>query len=296
MESELGKGSTFTLTIQANIADGTQNVKIKPHSLKVLLVEDIEVNVVVAKAMLDKFGCEVDVAMTGAEAYEKFAQNSYDLILLDIQLPDTTGFEIAQNLRQRYEQGEVDYLPLLVSLTANIIQTKEEYQQQGMDDVLRKPLSIEALSECLNYYFGEEFWENTAEKAPLASEQLSLDAIFDERLLGELIEVMGKEGVLANFQLFSKLMPDYVNSLEHNLKVWQETGDEKRRKQTADEAHKIKGALASVGLTKLQAIAQLAQTDNGENWQQGINDWVTQIVTQWRTDLESAIQWVTKME
>ncbi|RRN04796.1 response regulator [Bibersteinia trehalosi] len=296
VESELGKGSTFTLTIQANIADGTQNVKIKPHSLKVLLVEDIEVNVVVAKAMLDKFGCEVDVAMTGAEAYEKFAQNSYDLILLDIQLPDTTGFEIAQNLRQRYEQGEVDYLPLLVSLTANIIQTKEEYQQQGMDDVLRKPLSIEALSECLNYYFGEEFWENTAEKAPLASEQLSLDAIFDERLLGELIEVMGKEGVLANFQLFSKLMPDYVNSLEHNLKVWQETGDEKRRKQTADEAHKIKGALASVGLTKLQAIAQLAQTDNGENWQKGINDWVTQIVTQWRTDLESAIQWVTKME
>ncbi|VEI44989.1 sensor histidine kinase [Actinobacillus equuli] len=114
---------------------------------------------VVARAMLEKFGCDVDVAMTGDEAFELFEQNSYDLILLDIQLPDMTGFDIARQLRERYENEEVDYLPLLVALTANIMQTKEEYQQQGMDDVLRKPLSLEALSECLNHYFNSDFVE-----------------------------------------------------------------------------------------------------------------------------------------
>lgn len=71
-----------------------------------------------------------------------------------------TGFDIAKQLRERYENEEVDYLPLLVALTANIMQTKEEYQQQGMDDVLRKPLSLEALSECLNHYFNSDFVEN----------------------------------------------------------------------------------------------------------------------------------------
>lgn len=292
VESELGEGATFTLTIQANVVKGQQSLKINSHGLKVLLVEDIEVNVIVARAMLDKFGCEVDVAMTGAEAYEKFAQDSYDLILLDIQLPDTTGFEIARTLRCKYEQGEVEYLPLLVALTANIIQTKAEYQQQGMDDVLRKPLSVEALSECLNSYFNEGNWDNSLENRPLALPEKPINGIFDERILGELVEVMGKEGVLANFKLFAKLMPDYLNNLSYALTHWQESGHAQLRKQTAEEAHKIKGALASVGLIKLQAVAQQAQNDNGEMWENHIVSWVERITQEWRNDLSLATTWV----
>lgn len=299
VESELNQGSTFTLTIQAPTAKGQNSVKINHHRLKVLLVEDIEVNVIVARAMLDKFGCEIDVAMSGAEAYEKFAANSYDLILLDIQLPDTTGFEIAQNLRQRYEDGEVDYLPLLVALTANIMQTKAEYQQQGMDDVLRKPLSLEALSECLNHYFDDSILENSAENRPLAttgnpSEEHS-NSVFDERILSELVDVMGKEGVLANFKLFAKLMPDYVNSLAHSLKGWQESKQATLRKQTLDDAHKIKGALASVGLSRLQAVAQLAQSDSGLSWEEGIAAWSAEIAEYWREDLNAAAEWVEQL-
>lgn len=292
VESELNQGATFTLTIQAPVVQGQKDVQIQSHGLKVLLVEDIEVNVIVARAMLDKFGCDVDVAMSGKEAYEKFAQHSYDLILLDIQLPDTTGFEIAQTLRRKYEQEEVDYLPLLVALTANIMQTKSDYQQQGMDDVLRKPLSIEALSDCLNRHFDEGHWENTPEISPPSHQLPAQPTIFDERILSELIEVMGKEGVLANFKLFAKLMPDYLNHLSHSLKQWRESGSPSLRKQTAEEAHKIKGALASIGLSRLQAVAQQAQQDNGEPWANGIEEWVIQIAQQWRDDLQSAMDWV----
>ncbi|WGE32418.1 ATP-binding protein [Actinobacillus genomosp. 2] len=292
LESEEGKGSVFTLTIQADTVEAKKTVKINDHALKVLLVEDIEVNVVVARAMLEKFGCDVDVAMSGKEAFQLFEQNSYDLILLDIQLPDMTGFDIARQLRERYENEEVDYLPLLVALTANIMQTKQEYQQQGMDDVLRKPLSLEALSECLNHYFNSDFVEKTGEIRPLVETADTLNLPYDRKILSELIEVMGTKAVLANFALFAQLMPDYLDNLQNYLTEWLATDSVEMRKNTADEAHKIKGALASVSLKRLQEIAQYAQTDNGEVWEQNIAQWVFQIAQQWQADLALAEHWV----
>ncbi|MCT8775120.1 response regulator [Glaesserella parasuis] len=293
VESELNQGSVFTLIIQADEANHYKEVAINTHALKVLLVEDIEVNIVVAKAMLDKFGCNVDVAMTGAEAFELFDKNSYDLILLDIQLPDTTGVEIAQKLRQRYEDGDVDYLPLLIALTANIMQTKAEYQQQGMDDVLRKPLSLEALSECLNRYFDEEFLEESSDDVVL-SEPISKMS-FDPKMLQELVEVMGKKNVLSTLDLFANLMPNYLENLNDYLQDWQETGDIQKRKCVADEAHKIKGALASVGLVHLQQIAQLAQSDNGNEWENNLVSWV-ELLKDWREDWNEAVRWVSKID
>lgn len=294
VESELNQGAIFTLTIQANEVAGQKEMAISKHALKVLLVEDIEVNIVVAKAMLAKFDCDVDVAMTGAEAFELFEKNSYDLIFLDIQLPDTTGFEIAQKWREQYEQGDVDYLPLLVALTANIIQTKAEYQQQGMDDVLRKPLSLEALAECLNHHFDEGFLQNPPDSSPLVESEPPADLPFDRQILSELVDVMGKKAVLANFDLFASLMPDYLDNLMHYLHQWQQTGDHALRKATADEAHKIKGALASVGLTRLQKVAQLAQYDNGTPWQQQIVAWAEEL-HYWQEDLQQAVAWVEKV-
>ncbi|OOR99414.1 hybrid sensor histidine kinase/response regulator [Haemophilus paracuniculus] len=291
VESDLNEGATFTLVIQADTVQSQNPITISPHALKVLLVEDIEVNIVVAKAMLEKFGCEVDVAMTGAEAYQCFDNESYDLILLDIQLPDTTGVEIAQNLRERYEQGEVDYLPILIALTANIMQDKNQYQQQGMDDVLRKPLSLEALSDCLNQHFGENFMEKTAEILPLATAENDENLPFDSKILRELVQVMGKTAVLNNFHLFASVMPDYLKNLQRYFAEWQQSPTLANRKATIDEAHKIKGALASVGLIQLQQIAQLAQTDSPE-WHRQIGGWINQIDTQWQQDLNLAIKWL----
>ncbi|WP_373767760.1 ATP-binding protein [Glaesserella sp.] len=296
VESELNQGSTFTLTIQADEVKSHKEIAFNAHALKVLLVEDIEVNVVVAKAMLNKFGCDVDVAMSGSEAFELFAKNSYDLILLDIQLPDITGFEIASQLRRLYQNGEVDYLPLLVALTANIIQTKEEYRQQGMDDVLRKPLSLEALAECLNRHFDEGFLENSVENAPLVNVPQPDEQPFDRKMLQELVDVMGKTALLANFELFAKLMPEYVANLRQYLSAWQKSHDSEKRKLTVEEAHKIKGALASVGLLKLQRVAQFAQTDDGEAWERGIENWAAQIQADWQTDLANATEWVSALK
>lgn len=287
VQSELGKGSTFTLFIKAEEVVNDLQIQTADLGLEVLLVEDVEVNVIVAKTMLEKFGCKVDVAMTGAEAFQKFEHNSYDLILLDIQLPDTTGTAIAQELLRRYKAEELDYLPLMIALTANIMQTKADYQQQGMDDVLRKPLSLEALSICLHEHFGDMILPISAENSPLVD---TPSVPYNPQMVQELLSVMGKPGVLANLVLFEQLMPNYLKELSDNFARWQQDNSSENRKKVAEQAHKIKGAFASVGLNRLQEIAQLAQTDDGEHWENQIENLIKQIQKEWKDNLQE-LKW-----
>jgi sensor histidine kinase len=289
VESEPNQGATFTFSFEAKQGKAKQALQIKHYGLKVLLVEDVELNVVVARSMLEKFGCEIEVAMTGEQAQQKFEQHSFDLILLDIQLPDTTGTQLAQQWREQYDEGEIDYLPLLVALTANMMQTKSEYQQQGMDDVLRKPLSLECLAQCLALHFGEDSpvsdLQNEVEIRPLAEK----DVIADERLNGALIQelcsVLGEEGLQKSIVLFESLAPSYILSLKQAYQDWQGTPDGIHRKLLTEQAHKLKGAFASIGLLRLQQLAELAQTDNGEPWDARIADWLAEIGHHWQSDL-----------
>lgn len=285
VESTLGQGATFTLTINADVTEAEQEINVQHLGLRVLLVEDVEVNVIVAKAMLEKFGCEIDVAMTGAEAYHQFEKHNYDLILLDIQLPDTTGTSIAQELRRRYENEEIDYLPLMIALTANIMQTKVEYQLQGMDDVLRKPLSLEALANCLNEYFSGEILQNNSEILPLVNISQLDEIIYNRSMLNELVKVMGQSGVLANLGLLEQLMPCYVDELQAVFQQWKYADLPENRKALTSQAHKMKGAFSSVGLKRLQDIAQLAQMDDKTEWAENIESWITHITTYWQSDV-----------
>jgi two-component system aerobic respiration control sensor histidine kinase ArcB len=107
VDSELGHGSCFTIELDVAVIDDSideTEVTQAPAiaDLRILLVEDIALNVTVATAMLNKLGHQVDAAMTGTEALEKFQPGRYDLVLLDIQLPDMTGFDVADELRRRY--------------------------------------------------------------------------------------------------------------------------------------------------------------------------------------------------
>lgn len=289
VESEPNQGATFIFSFEAKQGKAKQALQIKPYGLKVLLVEDVDLNVVVARSMLEKFGCEIEVAMTGELAQQKFEQYSFDLILLDIQLPDTTGTQLAQQWRAQYDEGEIDYLPLLVALTANMMQTKSEYQQQGMDDVLRKPLSLECLAQCLALHFGEDSptsdLQNEVEIRPLAEKDVIADGRLNGVLIQELCSVLGEEGLQKSIVLFESLAPSYILSLKQAYQDWQGMPDAIHRKLLTEQAHKLKGAFASIGLLRLQQLAELAQTDNGGDWEAGIADWLAEIDQHWQSDL-----------
>lgn len=81
--------------------------------------------------------------MSGQAALDMFDPDEFDLVLLDIQLPDMTGLDVARAIHLRYPDAP---LPPLVALTANVLKDKREYLDAGMDDVLSKPLAVPALT------------------------------------------------------------------------------------------------------------------------------------------------------
>ena len=84
-------------------------------------------------------------------------------VFLDIKLPDMSGFDIAHYLRKNYEEGIYDFLPPLIAFTANVMHSEEEYQNQGMDGVLRKPLSLTELRQCFKTFLGDDI-ETTSDE------------------------------------------------------------------------------------------------------------------------------------
>lgn len=294
VDSEWGKGSRFILTINAQelgssvIAPTNQMIL----DLNILLVEDIELNIVVAKAVLEKFGCHVDVAQTGKEAIQKFAQHYYDLIFLDIQLPDMSGFEVARFLRQGYEKGDYDYLPLLVALTANIIHCKAEYLKEGMDDVLHKPLSVKALNRCLAEHFSQEL----ALKPDVNEEvvESAVDFELDFSRLHELIEMLGIQAVKESVHLFKQTMPEYVADLQLRLRHY--LSDSRQKAELVAAAHKIKGAAGAVGLNRIQQIAQKAQREQRPEWEKHITEWVNEIATIWAGETDKLARWLQEQD
>ncbi|WP_242396561.1 aerobic respiration two-component sensor histidine kinase ArcB [Escherichia coli] len=284
--SEQGKGSTFTLTIHApsvaeEVDDAFDEDDMPLPALNVLLVEDIELNVIVARSVLEKLGNSVDVAMTGKAALEMFKPGEYDLVLLDIQLPDMTGLDISRELTKRYPRED---LPPLVTLTANVLKDKQEYLNAGMDDVLSKPLSVPALTAMI-----KKFWDtqDDEESTVTTEENSKSEALLDIPMLEQYLELVGPKLITDGLAVFEKMMPGYVSVLESNLTAQDKKG-------IVEEGHKIKGAAGSVGLRHLQQLGQQIQSPDLPAWEDNVGEWIEEMKEEWRHDVEVLKAWVAK--
>lgn len=114
----------------------------------ILVVEDMVVNQVLMKKLLDKFGCLSDSALSGKEALQKLLDNHYDLIFMDGHMPEMDGFETTWHIRQMEKCSS--QRSIIVALTADAMSgDKEKYIQAGMDDYLNKPVTPEQISAAL---------------------------------------------------------------------------------------------------------------------------------------------------
>ncbi|MGJ3160400.1 aerobic respiration two-component sensor histidine kinase ArcB [Salmonella enterica subsp. enterica serovar Paratyphi A] len=283
-----GKGSTFTLTVHApavaeEVEDAFDEDDVPLPALHVLLVEDIELNVIVARSVLEKLGNSVDVAMTGKAALEMFAPGEYDLVLLDIQLPDMTGLDIARELTRRHTRED---LPPLVALTANVLKDKKEYLDAGMDDVLSKPLSVPALTAMI-----KKFWDATdkEESTVTPEENDKAQALLDIPMLEQYIELVGPKLITDGLAVFEKMMPGYLSVLESNLTA-------RDKKGVVEEGHKIKGAAGSVGLRHLQQLGQQIQSPDLPAWEDNVAEWIEEMKQEWQHDVAVLKAWVENAE
>ncbi|HPS90553.1 MAG TPA: PAS domain S-box protein [Methanothrix sp.] len=155
--SEPNVGSTFHFTIRAEVSE-EQAAPSDPElavpmvsrqegirSLRILLAEDNAVNQMVAKQMLKKLGYSADVAGNGLEVLQAIERQSYDVILMDVQMPEMDGLAASQEIRRRWPTG-----PRIIAITAYALKgDRERCLAAGMDDYVSKPIVIEELKRVL---------------------------------------------------------------------------------------------------------------------------------------------------
>ena len=118
------------------------------HPLRILLAEDNVVNQKLALRLLQQMGYRADLASNGIEAIECLERQPYDVVLMDVQMPEMDGLEASRRIVTRWSNGG---RPRIIAMTANAMQgDREECFAAGMDDYVTKPIRVDALVEALN--------------------------------------------------------------------------------------------------------------------------------------------------
>jgi len=197
LESELNQGTSFFLylTLQKsenNLPDLTQKSKQqislveKSHSpINILLVEDNPVNQQVFKFYMDKLGYSFDLANNGMIAIDQVNKNNYDLIFMDIMMPNMNGLQATKNIR---ELLPVDRQPFIIALTADaLIGQRERYLKEGFDDYCTKPFNLNQLKEIIYQYISSKK-EHKALPVKKSSKETEFDLEYIQELKNELKE------------------------------------------------------------------------------------------------------------
>ena len=157
IHSSVGKGSSFSFEITAlSITDSSLQKESSSHinsfdGKKVLVAEDNKTNQMLIEILLDDLNIDVTIASDGLIAENSYEKGSFDLVLMDINMPNKNGIEAMQGIRT--QQSITGHKVPIVALTANAVSgDREKYIQEGFDNYLAKPIENDALMQILNKY------------------------------------------------------------------------------------------------------------------------------------------------
>ena len=156
MESEYGKGSSFSFdlkfgfpVVETEKEDIRKRIKVSDEQkskIRILLAEDNKINQLVAKRFLDRFGFRLDIANDGKEAIQMVRENKYDLILMDIQMPELDGLEATRFIRSKLAEHAKGIK--IMAMTASVLKKEiDRCYEAGMDDYIPKPFDPDELYE-----------------------------------------------------------------------------------------------------------------------------------------------------
>jgi signal transduction histidine kinase/CheY-like chemotaxis protein/HPt (histidine-containing phosphotransfer) domain-containing protein len=205
----------------------------------VLIVDDVETNLYVAKGLMAPYGLKIDLATSGFEAVEKIkAGNMYDIVFMDHMMPKMDGIETTKMIR------EMGYNRPIVALTANALAGQAEmFLKNGFDGFISKPIDIRQLNVSLNKLIRDKQPAEVVEAAhrERAKMEKKNSAGMDQALNSQLAEIFSRDAEKAAAVL--------ETCLKNNLR------DENDIHMYVINVHAMKSALANIGKTELSAVA-----------------------------------------
>jgi two-component system sensor histidine kinase/response regulator len=211
------------------------------RTLKILLAEDNLVNQKLATRLLEKRDHSVTVVLNGREALGALEKSSYDLVLMDMQMPEMDGFEAVRVLREK-EKSTGKHQPVIAMTALAMADDRERCMAVGMDGYLSKPIRPQELDEILDEFLApKEELSTMSDPAPIPNNCIEviplLDRIDDDRaLLAELAEIFRK---------------DYPN----NLQAAQRAIDLQQAADLERVGHALKGSLGNFSAIDASALA-----------------------------------------
>jgi PAS domain S-box-containing protein len=265
LTSEAGKGSVFSIVIPAgldvtkqpfmdrhNIAGYWENESGKVDKMKfsgkVLVAEDVKTNQMFIRSLLEKMGIEVTIAEDGNQAMQKVLVQKFDLILMDIQMPNMDGYEATKALR-----AEGMTTPI-VALTAGAMKGDDKKCiEAGCDDYLSKPVLYSKLIEILGKYLKKESSDLVDKPDTGRGSENHLS-----RMESDNEKIVDWTQVMANGldeQLMKEILPTYIKDNKEHIRKLIAAVKKGKSKDVKSHAHAIKGAGRNMGAAKLSELA-----------------------------------------
>lgn len=270
--SELGIGAVFTFTMPFEIVEHTdapasprQKFEVDYsflNNIKILLVEDNPINVKLAQGIFMEYDIQMDLAENGAVAVERVKQNSYDLVLMDIEMPVMNGYEATQKIRQ-----DVNSHVPIIAMTAHALSgEREKCLNAGMNDYLTKPINVEELfnkirnSTNLKSQSSLNIEINQPASEDKSPNDISLDV---ERVDVDLAYLHNLSGNNADFEkemitLFLHEVPLQINALKQGVAA-------KDYKMVKDISHKLKSFVPIIGYDNMRPFFEVLERNAREN-------------------------------
>lgn len=241
VDSEVGKGSTFHFTVRVPVIDKPVAAQSEAqvtvdsnmgrlHPLHILLAEDNLINQKVAKQMLRRIGYRADVVLNGREAIEALRNQPYDVVLMDVQMPEMDGVEATQIIRSEFPP---ERQPRIVALTANAMtRQRRSYMEAGMDAYISKPFKIEELVAAL------------ANSVPLSTNI----AMSHVPRTGDPVDVRGFEEVMGEdtADLLGELLLMFVEETPSSMRRLQQAVHGHDATAVHHLAHRLRGSGSSI--------------------------------------------------
>lgn len=236
------------------------------HPLRILLVEDNAVNQKVALRILERLGYRADIAGNGIEAIEALRRQPYDLVLMDVQMPEMDGLEATRRICQEWPSER----PRIVAMTANaMLDDRNICLQAGMDDYISKPIRvaelIQTLEKCqprpLHSKKGTEEQSNSnSELLPISN---SRQSTIDTKVLQDLQKMLGEDEPHA----FAEVIESYIADMPKLMQAIQTAIDNADAEALRLSAHSLKSTSATIGamtfsklLKRIEEISKSGKT------------------------------------